>query len=171
MKNKISLAIIATISLQFFILVGMYVLSEIPLWTGVEVKMKTVPVDPRSMFRGNYAILTYDMSRVESDFFAEDIKSVRDSEVVYAVLQKNTDGLYELEKIVLNQPDEGVYIKGRTQRGGRTIDTFGIKYGIEAFFAPKEKALELERGVRRGKAIATLMVANGKARIKTVTIE
>ena len=43
-----------------------------------------------------------------------------------------------------------------------------VRYGIEAFFAPKEKALELEKELRNG-GIAVLMVArNGRAALKDV---
>ena len=46
-----------------------------------------------------------------------------------------------------------------------------ILYGIEAFFAPKEKALELEKKLQKG-ALAEIMIAsNGKATLKNVISE
>ena len=39
--------------------------GAMPLWTGKEIRVKVVPVDPRSLFRGNYARLNYDFSRLE----------------------------------------------------------------------------------------------------------
>ncbi len=46
--------------------------------------------------------------------------------------------------------------------------TYRVRFGIEAFFATKEKALALERDLGEG-GIAVLMVAgNGRAVIKEV---
>ena len=48
MKKKIVIGLIAAIAFQFVVLSGMYVSAQMPLWTGTEIKLKTVPVDPRS---------------------------------------------------------------------------------------------------------------------------
>ncbi len=46
-----------------------------------------------------------------------------------------------------------------------------IKYGIEAFFAPRERALQLEKDLRGG-GVAVLMVSSGgKARLMDVIAE
>ena len=52
---------------------------------------------------------------------------------------------------------------------GRIVrDPYRVRFGIEAFFAPKEKALELEKDLRNGGA-AILMVSNsGRAALKDV---
>ena len=48
------------------------------------------------------------------------------------------------------------------------IQTYNVKYGIEAFFAPKQKALAMEHTLRAG-AVAILMVdEDGQARLKNV---
>ncbi|MBT3870270.1 MAG: GDYXXLXY domain-containing protein [Gammaproteobacteria bacterium] len=51
------------------VLVGMYVTAALPLWTGAEIRLATAPVDPRSLFRGNYALLSYDISEIDSTYF------------------------------------------------------------------------------------------------------
>ncbi len=45
------------------------------------------------------------------------------------------------------------------------------EYGIEAFFAPKEKALKLEEDLRDGGVTVLMVSAGGKARIKAVVAE
>ena len=50
----------AAIAFQLVVLAGMVVNAALPRWTGTEIRVRTVPVDPRSMFRGNYAQLGYD---------------------------------------------------------------------------------------------------------------
>ena len=63
-----------------------------------------------------------------------------------------------------------MYLRGRIENrrySGKT-KYFRLKYGIEAFFAPKEKALALEKDLRDG-GVAILMVSkNGKARLKDI---
>ena len=50
------------------------------------------------------------------------------------------------------------------------IDKFYfVTYGIEAFFAQKERALKLEKDLQNGNGIAVLMVTDGgKAALKEV---
>ena len=169
MNKKLTAALIAAILFQFLVLTGMYVSAALPLWTGTEVKIKTIPVDPRSMFRGNYARLRYDISRLKTEYFpASD--DLRNGEVVYVVLKPGEDGLYQFAEAMLKKPDSGIFLRGRIEnrRYEEKVSYFRIKYGIEAFFAPKEKALQLERELRDG-GIAVLMISSGgKARLKDV---
>ncbi len=154
---------------QLVILVGIYVSAAMPLWTGQEIHMRTIPVDPRSLFRGNYAQLAYDISRIQSTDLPED-DSLRNGEVVYVRLAPDEDGLYVYAGASLDRPDSGVFIRGRiaNRRYEEQGQFFRINYGIEAFFAPKVKALALESDLRDG-GVAVLMVAtDGRARIKAV---
>ena len=66
MMNRTAIVILSAVLFQFVVLSGMYVSAALPLWTGTEVKIKTIPVDPRSLFRGNYATLRYPFSTIES---------------------------------------------------------------------------------------------------------
>lgn len=167
MKNKIGTGLLVAICFQFLVLSGMYVGAAIPLWTGSEIKVKTIPVDPRSMFRGNYAQLRYEFSRIKSTHFPDDV-SLRTGEIVYILLKPGGDGLHEFSEVSLLKPSSGVYLRGRVKNGRYRSDIYRIKYGIEAFFAPKKDALALEKDLRDG-GIAVLMVSNnGTARIKTV---
>ena len=47
------------------ILGGMLVAHAYPLWVGKEITLRVVrPIDPRDLFRGEYVILSYDLSRL-----------------------------------------------------------------------------------------------------------
>lgn len=172
-NNKVIIGLAVAILFQFTILTGIYVSAAIPLWIGTEIKVKTVPVDPRSMFRGNYARLSYDFSRVEtSEFSGSEV--MRNGEVVYIVLAPSSDGLYEFSAAAIEKPTSGIFLRGRVENNRWSRDGvrhFRINYGIEAFFAPKEKALEMERKLRNG-GVAVLMVSSGgKARIHSIINE
>jgi len=168
MKKPMTLAFLTAIAFQFLVLIGMYLLSEAPLWTGKEVRIKTTPVDPRSLFRGNYARLDYEISTINS----EDITGsqfLRNGELVFVNLKQTKNGLYEFASASLVEPNSGMFLKGRLQN--KRFEVSGmlrINYGIEAFFAPKEKAIALEKTLRES-GIAVLMVSSrGKARLKDI---
>lgn len=170
MKKKLIIGLFVAIVFQFFVLTGMYVNAALPLWTGKEVKIKTIPVDPRSMFRGNYALLRYDISQLSTDLLPES-DDLRNGEVIYIVLKSGKNDLYKFSKAVLNKPESGIFLRGRIENRHyeKKAKYFRLKYGIEAFFAPKDKALALQNNLRKN-GVAILMVSDdGKARLKDVT--
>lgn len=157
--------LVAAVLLQLGILTVEYLNSVYPLWTGQEIQLKTIPVDPRSLFRGNYARLNYDISTINLPK-NKDMQNIRSGEVVYVKLKLDKDGIHVFDSARLSKPEAGLYIRGRIQTP--SLGRVSVGYGIEAFFAPKEKALALEKGLRRG-GVALVMVANnGKAALKDV---
>lgn len=164
MNRKIVAGLILAVVFQCCVLTGMVVSASMPLWTGTQIKIKTVPVDPRSMFRGDYARLGYEFSRLNKTL-EKDLSQYRTGEVVYVTFKPGKDDVYRFDTVVTQKPDTGVFIRGRleTQYGSARI-----KCGIEAFFAPGEKALALEKQLRNS-AVAVLMVSgSGRARLKDV---
>ncbi len=173
MSRKFLLAALAfMIAFQCIVLSAEYINAVYPLWTGQEIKLKTIPIDPRSLFRGNYARLRYDISNIP----AKDINKLitpRHGEIIYVKLKAEADGVYAYNGVSPNKPDNGIHIRGRVQthRGRINAGNYQVKYGIEAYFAPKEKAIALEHKLRN-KGLAIVMVAkNGKATLKEVLSE
>lgn len=169
MNRKIAIGLGAAIAFQFCVLTGMYLAAQLPLWTGTEIRLKTIPVDPRDLFRGNYARLEYEISLLDSAQFPAQ-EGIRNGEVVYITLEPGEGGLHRLSGVSLHKPPEGSYLRGRI--AGRWFEAgrgqLRVRYGIEAFFAPKARALELEDELRDG-GVAVLMVSpGGRARLKAV---
>lgn len=156
--------------LQLGVLAVEYLGSVYPLWTGREIRLRTVPVDPRDMFRGNYARLKYEISTVR---LPPANNGFRQGEIVYVLLKEEKDGLWTFAGATLEKPAGGLFLRGRIEepRWLREGGKFQVRYGIEAFFAPKEKAEALERNLRH-QAVAVIMVAaNGKATLKDVVTQ
>ena len=163
-RGKISLALGGAIALQVIVLAGMVASAAMPLWTGAEVRVATLPVDPRSMFRGNYARLNYDFSTLPEDA-PDGVGELRAGEIVYVSLESGKDGLYRYARASLERPEGGVFLRGRIQRGGAP---YRVRYGIEAFFAPKKEALRLERELRDGGVAVLRVSASGRAAIEGI---
>lgn len=163
-KRNIFTLLTAAAFAQIIILGGMVALAAKPLYSGQEVRVATLPIDPRSLFRGNYARLNYEFSSLPENALAEH-QHLRSGEPVYVTLVTGAGDLYEYAGVSLNKPESGVFIRGRLQnRRNRQR----VKYGIEAWFAPKQEALRLERELRDG-AVAVLMIdSSGKAALKDI---
>lgn len=153
---------------QIGVLAVEYLAAVYPLWSGQPVKLATLPVDPRSLFRGNYARLRYGISTIPAAEL-DDARGIRNDEVIYVRLKKADDDIYGFAGASLERPNSGLFIRGRAIRSVAGDGAqLGVRYGIEAWFAPKNKAQQLERDLRQG-AVAVVMIAeNGRATLASI---
>jgi len=142
--------------------------------TGEEILLRSVPVDPRSLFRGNYARVRYEISNVTVELTQDELTpavektGLNSSQKIYVVVAPDKDGVHRFQSASLTKPvvngDERV-ISGRTESNCTVLVTpdsradCRVRYGIEAWFAPKTDALELERQFAKG-ALARVRVTN-----------
>jgi uncharacterized membrane-anchored protein len=168
-RKTITAGLALVIVFQVAVLAGEYLGAVYPLWTGKEIRLKVVPVDPRSLFRGNYAQLRYDISSIDVKVLGEH-KQYRNGEFVYIKLKPGIDGVYVFDGAGLDKPATGFFIRGRIRvtNGQEDVRKFEVRYGIEAYFAPKQKALILERELRDGGIAVVMIAGNGKPALKDV---
>ena len=163
-RSKIAAGLVAAIAFQLIVLAGMVVNAALPLWTGTEIRVRTVPVDPRSIFRGNYARLGYEFGTLPEGALNGE-EDLRVGEVVYVRLEPGDDDLYGFAGASLDEPGEGIFLRGRL---ASDYPPYRIRYGIEAFFAPKETALALEKDLRDGGTAVLMVTGGGKAALQNV---
>ena len=157
----------AAIAFQLVVLAGMVVNAALPLWTGTEIRVRTVPVDPRSIFRGNYARLGYDFGTLPEDALARE-EDLRVGEVVYVSLEPGDDDEHMFAGASFERPAEGVFLRGRLVT---VTAPYRVRFGIEAFFAPKDRAVELEKDLRNGGTAVLMVAASGRAALEDVVPE
>ena len=136
------------VGFQVLILTWMAAQREYVLLTGRTVYLRTAPVDPRDIFRGDYVVLNYEISRIPRGKVKGDWDKIRRGDKIYVVLKQHPDGLAELDYATTRKPKSGLFIRGRVRykwRGGE----IRVRYSIEAYFVEQDKGLELERGRRR----------------------
>jgi uncharacterized membrane-anchored protein len=146
------------------------------LQTGREVTLDVVPVDPRSLFRGDYVVLSYAISRLGNGLLAD--PPARGG-TVYVTLAQDGEGRWA--PVAAGQtppePEAGrVTLKGRLERAWQGAPgaqgTALVTYGIESYFVPEGRGRELERLVRDKRIAAVLAVdASGTAAIKGLAVD
>lgn len=164
---------------------GFIAYREYTLQTGREVLLKTVPVDPRDLFRGDYVTLGYAISTLNlSDGQAEDTNYMNytNNGRIYLALQFK-DGYGVPKKIYKKPPGGELFIKGRAKgityersRDNASIPPvrkLRVEYGIESYFVPEGLGGELERLRWDDKKIDVLVAVDrfGNAAIKKILID
>lgn len=157
--NLIFLAII----FQILALFGMLGYAYAPIYFGKEIKVDVSLYDPRDLLRGNYVSLNYDFSRLQDDLQSENLKGNK----IFAILKEDKDGIYKFEKHSFKKPESGVFLAGRIPPYRHSAI-----FGVEAFFLPVKKALDMERDISQNGAFAIISVMdNGKARVKDIVLK
>ncbi|HIG37067.1 MAG TPA: hypothetical protein EYQ12_05935 [Oceanospirillaceae bacterium] len=171
MNKRLTLGLVFAASFQVCVLVGMYISAQLPLWFGTEISLQTKPVDPRSLFRGNYALLSYNISQQAVPQSWQDGNAIPNAMVVSIALEPAAASeLFVGRGMYKKKPTSGLFIRGRTgknwhRQGAPMVD---VSYGIEAFFAPKDKAIALENQLNHPHRAVIMVNADGRARLKGI---
>ena len=158
MSVKFRLAFFAIVAAQIFLLLGMIADREYTLRTGTDVVLQTVPIDPRSLLQGDYAILDYQISRPPSGRFPV-------GSTVYVILKRGE--VWTAHAYVTGKPSDPdvVFIKGKVDRPGH------LDFGIGTYFVPEGTGLAIQRAADvkvkvsidgRGKAVIKQVLVDGK---------
>lgn len=154
--NKEKLFFLGSVLAQFAVLGWLIFSYQSIVLGGTEVILKTQPVDPRDILRGQYVALRYDISTLDVKLFYSDTNNLKSGRSVYVELEKTGGNIWQATGATLNKPVEGKFIKGTVENiSGSRVN---IKYGIESYFANPEKAQELEREARRGALLMRVVI-------------
>ncbi len=158
MSTKFRLAFLVIVVGQVFLLLGLIGDREYTLRTGTDVVLTTVPVDPRSLLQGDFAILGYEISRIPST------TNLRVGETVYVILREAEEA-WEALHYELRKPSDGdeVFIKGVVDRPGN------LDFGIGTFFIPEGTGHLIERS--QDVKVVVSVDGRGKAVIKDVLVD
>ncbi|MCZ6874315.1 MAG: GDYXXLXY domain-containing protein [bacterium] len=147
--------ILGCVLAQALVLVLMAAGREYIVQFGETVYLRTAPLDPRDLLRGDfvrldYAISTISVGQIRGGLQDKD-KLKTKGRKVFVALSKNADGLASFAYATDVRPDTGLYIRGRLMRHWRfrnTASAVRVKYGIEQLFVEQGKGIAIEK--RRG---------------------
>lgn len=147
--------IILVLALQLLALGSIVAKREWIHGNGEIVYLRTAPVDPRDMFRGDYVQLEYEISQpdatlMQQEWLQPEKQQKQKSLPVYLQLQRDQHGIAGLTGIRQEKPD-GLFIKGRIDSQWRSWNRNSfIQLGIEKFFVEQGAGLALEKARGRG---------------------
>jgi uncharacterized membrane-anchored protein len=154
-------------AILFLVVVGVQVagllafagVREVALARGREVVLQTVPVDPRSLLQGDYAILDYEIARLPG--YSDDTPV---GEVVYVGLREHRGVWYSDGYFFDEAPSRtDLYIRGVVDRPGH------LDFGIDTYFVPEGTGRAIERG--DDVKVVAVLDRNGRAVIKQVLVD
>jgi len=174
--------LLALAGAQVAVLAGMIGLHAAPLMFGETIRLKVEPVDPRDLMRGDYVLLSYDISRVPKDGI-EGIPGAHNTSgrywnrdewleerIVYVTLEPEADGkLWRGVKTSVSKPASGKFIRGKysRQRG-----TPRILFGIEAFYVQEGAGRKLEQARNARNLVAEVaLLSSGRAALRQLHVE
>jgi uncharacterized membrane-anchored protein len=181
---KISIRIVITCILLTLPLLGMIGRKQWTLETGVPVLLETQPVDPRSLFRGDYVRLNYTVSDLDLDVLSGDDEFLQYDDV-YVVLEKG-EHYWEAAAVFHQRPESAsqeVILRGKIKyvqtsrwnpetKKSESAKRINVRYGIENYFVPEGAGHELERPPAGSKVEMVIAVDRfGQAGIKAVLID
>lgn len=170
--------LLAAFVLQAALLAWTIVDRALLLKNGREVRLAVVPVDPRDLFRGDYVILSYPMSRLVSDEIDGD-DDFDYYETIYVSVAEAPEG-WQATSIHRAPPQDGVFIKGFVEsvyvrdscKVAAPCTEYQIAYNLEQFFVPEGEGRELEtlRNDQR-MSVDVAVAGNGRSALKRLLVD
>lgn len=148
------------------------------LRSGEEILLKTAPVDPRDLLRGDYVILAYDVSTIPAALITGDRPDGSGWQVMQVRLKPGADGFWTVAEASFGAlaPAEGSVVL-QTQRfyfyGAVDVgDSLRVDYGIERFYVPEGEGKEIETGRNEGDVAVVVRVGKaGRGQIRELRMD
>jgi uncharacterized membrane-anchored protein len=173
-SSAVRLAVVA--ALQIAVLAWIAIDRVLLLTTGREIVLDVVPVDPRSLFRGDYVVLSYAASQIPTGLLRA---PVRDGAAIYVTLTQNPGQGWVAKSAGPTYPsaiaDDDVVLRGTAEYQISSPDGQGsvrVRYGLEAFFLPEGTGRELENMVGERRIAAVIAVGrSGTSGLKSLMVD
>jgi len=161
MSSRRKIIFIAAVLLQAVILLSMIARQELLLKNGTKVMLKCVPVDPRSLFSGDYVRLNYVISEIrkgETEAEHKKFDEFSEGDTIYVALVKNkSDRFYSIADFGKNADElksrYPVILKGTVED---VYSTLSIKYGLETYFVPQNEGKDIETRIAEVSAVVSI---------------
>lgn len=147
------------------------------LSNGVEVLLKTAPVDPRDFLRGDYVVLNYDISSVPVQTVSGGIPAEPGEHTLWVRLKKQEDGFWTVTESSFHELPllpETVILRSQPFYSGALAagDNMRVEYGIERYYVPEGEGKPIEEARNDGNvAIAVRVSPDGRAQIRSLLVD
>lgn len=161
MRPWVRIAFWGIVAAQIVFLISFITVREVALSTGKEVVLQTVPIDPRSLLQGDYAILDYEIARLP-DWM--DTRQWHIDRTVFVALREERDVWTARRYSGVRADVSGeVFITGWIDRNGH------LDFGIDTYFVPEGtgRIIETAADVK----VVVIIDRNGHAVIKDLLVD
>jgi uncharacterized membrane-anchored protein len=149
------------------------------LRNGVDVVLKTVPVDPRDLLRGDYVVLAYDISTIPADKVVGGFPTEATDAQISVRLEKQADGFWTVSEAsfgILAPKDGSVVARSAPFYFYPTPDSppssVNVEYGIERYYVPEGEGRVLEEARNAATLSVTASVDDaGQMQIRSIAID
>lgn len=185
MSPRYRYGLVAAFAVQVALLGWMIWDRAMLIQNGREIRLAVVPVDPRDLFLGDYVVLSYGISRIDSGQVAGDNEFFL-GDAVYVTIADEGAGNWRATALAHKQPDDGVFLKGTIERvasidsgpDGDCTGTVGgcfgydINYNLERFYVPEGTGREIENMRNDQRVSVDVAVASdGRAALKRLLVD
>lgn len=154
------------------------------LRNGVEIILKTEPIDPRDLMRGDYVRLGYGegISVIKEELVSGEWPEEDTVQPIWVVLSAGEDGLHEAREVHFSRPvevEEGdvvmrsLPVRIRADRSDQRTNTINrTRFGIERYYVPEGQGLAIEQARNEGRTTVAVRVSEaGDAQIARLMID
>ena len=140
---------------------------------GEEILLKTEPVDPRDLFRGDYIRLSYEISTIDLNNVPYDsVFSTGDT--IYATLSKK-EKFWTVDSVshfIPQLAENQVCMRGSLTSSSQSDNRVWVEWGIESYFVPEGEGREIERERNAGNTSVIVSVdSTGSSVLKELLID
>ena len=164
MTHRRRLVLLVAVLAQLAVPLVLAGLAAADLAFGRELRLRAQPVDPLDVFRGNFVVLRYEISSVQTLFDVD-----RGDRVCVELTERG--GGWSGDR-GLPDPVGEVAICGRARSDAAPGQRVGVEYGIETYFASAERAREIQNAIGSGEVFAVVdLDEDGSARIERLEVD
>jgi uncharacterized membrane-anchored protein len=169
-----SLLMIGLVLVQVLFLAGLALSHYAVGWYGKEIRLQTVPIDPKDLLYGDYVVLNYDINQIKASLW-KGKAYLQQGKTLYVVLrpnEKSMNGTYDAVGIYDKKPSaqkDEVILMGRSNYSDN--DTIHVQYGLETYYISENTGKELEKKASKGVLVTKVKVAPwGNAVIEDIVL-
>jgi len=143
---------------------------------GKKIILQCEPVDPRSLFSGDYVILNFKISSLPKELFGSIEKIPQSGEAIYVGLGPDRENKYHEAREVSMKPEVlkkkyPVVIRGKIEYTfTRNPGTIPVKYGIEQYFVPQGEGKKIEKNIKNT-SVEVSVSSSGEAAVSKIFID
>jgi uncharacterized membrane-anchored protein len=149
------------------------------LRSGTEVLLRTAPVDPRDLLRGDYVVLSYDISSIPSALIKGTKPKAGSWEPLHVRLTPGADGFWTVAEASfepLQAQSGSVVLRSQPMeiydwQFAESSNLF-VSYGIESYYVPEGEGRVIEDGRNdRRVSVAARVSEDGTAQIRALMLD